>query len=158
MVAADVTQALAAGVVAGLNPPHAPVGWHAGEAIAEVFDLDQMSTFDTVAVRDGLPHAAAAIKEIYATKHINADGSTTCRLRIKMRDKLGALELLGKHLGMFAKKDKQRGERSDHELRQRIERRVKAMTPEQREKITETLRQAYPEEDRPPYIYPVTLP
>ena len=70
----------------------------------------------------------------------------------------GALELLGKHLGMFAKKIKQSGERADHELRQRIERRVKAMTPEQREKITETLRQAYPEEDRPPYIYPATLP
>ncbi len=104
------------------------------------------------------PHAAAAIKEIYAITHINADGSTTCRLHIKMRDKLGALELLGKHLGMFAKKIKQRGERADHELRQRIERRVKAMTPEQREKITETIRQACPEEDRPPYIYPATLP
>lgn len=47
---------------------------------------------------------AAAVGEVTTTSHTDADGNTTRRVKVKLHDKLKALELLGRNLTLWTDK------------------------------------------------------
>jgi phage terminase small subunit len=82
--------------------------------IRKLFEWDEESA-SFIPSRDLTDDEAAAVSEIQAETTTTTDRSgttidTTVKLKIKTYDKLGALDKLGKHLGMFVDRVEHSGE------------------------------------------------